>query len=395
MSKPAWEYLTTHLPEIRRATFPDPSSKTGTRPIGEPGLALLVYLSGQTNPQGEFFMTAKVMQEECDIATLRQVERLLAGFIHLGWITPTGKFNEYMGRGRPTPIYVLTLFPQYARLFAQTLHESDEIASLGTVEELSKANRQKDYKNFRQIEPEPEPDSEPEPRSVVSESARQEKAGIFADEVLTICIELEKEDMALRGEPILPGLVKRWKAEYPSLIADAIGKGHNDTAENVAEYCHNVRTEARTGRPATGAYRNYLPRPAQATNAPKRLCGRCGNKNRDIPGHVGRSTQYDLDPVTGSYVYTTCKQCNGTGYKELEPSPADDYFPTDEPADDYFHDEPTHEPTQERVSTDQDAYTYIPTPGGSADPQSGARNIRDIEKGLLLRLTKPIKPLPD
>jgi hypothetical protein len=392
MSKPAWEYLTTHLPEIRQAVLPNTGSK-----IGEPGLALLLYLSGQTNPQGEFFMTAKTMQEETGLATLRQVEKLLAGFVALGWITPTGETNRYMNRGRPTPVYVLTLFPQYARLFAQTLNKSEEIPSGGTVEELSKANRQKDYKNFRQIEPEPEPepDSEPEPRSVVSESARQEKAGIFADEVLTICIELETEDMALRGEPILPGLVKRWKAEYPSLIADAIGKGHNDTAENVAEYCHNVRTEARTGRPATGAYRNYLPRPAQVTNAPKRLCGRCGNKNRDIPGHVGRSTQYDLDPVTGSYVYTTCKQCNGTGYKELEPSPADDYFPTDEPADDYFHDEPTHEPTHERVSTDQDAYTYIHTPGGSADPQSGARNIRDIEKGLLLRLTKPIKPLPD
>ena len=392
MSKPAWEYLTTHLPEIRQAVLPNTGSK-----IGEPGLALLLYLSGQTNPQGEFFMTAKTMQEETGLATLRQVEKLLAGFVALGWITPTGETNRYMNRGRPTPVYVLTLFPQYARLFAQTLNKSEEIPSGGTVEELSKANRQKDYKNFRQIEPEPEPepDSEPEPRSVVSESARQEKAGIFADEVLTICIELETEDMALRGEPILPGLVKRWKAEYPSLIADAIGKGHNDTAENVAEYCHNVRTEARTGRPATGAYRNYLPRPAQVTNAPKRLCGRCGQKNRDIPGHVGRSTQYDLDPVTGSYVYTTCKQCNGTGYKELEPSPADDYFPTDEPADDYFHDEPTHEPTHERVSTDQDAYTYIHTPGGSADPQSGARNIRDIEKGLLLRLTKPIKPLPD
>jgi len=57
--------------------------------------------------------------------------------------------------------------------------------------------------------------------------------------------------------------------------------------------------------------------------------------------------------------------------------------------------EPTQVPTQERVSTDQSGNTYIPTPGGSADPQSGARDLGDITGQLLRKLAKPIKPLPD
>jgi hypothetical protein len=372
MSKPAWEYLTTHLPEIRQAVLPNTGSK-----IGEPGLALLLYLSGQTNTQGEFFMTAKAMQEETGLATLRQVEKLLAGFVALGWITPTGETNRYMNRGRPTPVYVLTLFPQYARLFAQTLNKSEKIPSGETVEELSKANGQKENDYFLESEPEPEPDSKSEPDSDSSDikSVRQEKEGINADEVMRICIELETESMTLRGAPILPGLVKGWKADYSRLIPQAIKDRPGDTADDVAWHCHNLRTEARTGVKAQGSYAGVLPRPAQvrqSSNAPKRVCGRCENKNRDIPGYEGLSTQWDIDPESGSYIYTRCKECNGTGHKELEP---------------------TQVPTQERVSTDQSDYIDIPPPVASADPQSGTRNIGDITGQLKRKLAKPIPPL--
>jgi hypothetical protein len=201
---------------------------------------------------------------------------------------------------------------------------------------------------------------------VVSESARQEKAGIFADEVLTICIELETEDMALRGEPILPGLVKRWKAEYPSLIADAIGKGHNDTAENVAEYCHNVRTEARTGRPAQGSYAGTLPRSATARKLPDAYKG-----------------------VEG------CLVCGGDGYGIVRD---DKGVPTTRKClckGGTWEGETTHETTHERVSTDQSANTDIPAPGATADPQSAARNLRDVTGQLTRKLSMPIKPLQE
>jgi hypothetical protein len=363
MSKPAWEYLTTHLPEIRQAVLPNTGSK-----IGEPGLALLLYLSGQTNPQGEFFMTAKTMQEETGLATLRQVEKLLAGFVALGWITPTGETNRYMNRGRPAPVYVLTLFPQYARLFTQTLHKSEEIPSGETVEELSKANGQKDYKNFREIEPEPEPepDSEPDSLSVVSKSARQEKEGINADEVLRICIELETEGMTLRGAPIMPGVIKKWKAEYPSAIAKAITERHGDTAEDIAWYCHNLRAETRTGRKAQGSYAGVLPRSVpgrQLPDAPKGMEG--------------------------------CLVCGGDGYGIVRD---DKGVPTSRKCvckGGTWEGETTQVPTQERVSADQSGNTYIPTPVASADPQSGARDLGDITGQLLRKLAKPIKPLPD
>lgn len=359
MSKPAWEYLTTHLPEIRQAVLPNTGSK-----IGEPGLALLLYLSGQTNPQGEFFMTAKTMQEETGLATLRQVEKLLAGFVALGWITPTGETNRYMNRGRPTPVYVLTLFPQYARLFTQTLHKSDEIPSGETVEELSKANGQKDYKNIREIEPEPEPepDSEPDSVSVVSKSARQEKAGISADEVMRICIELETEGMTLRGAPIQPGIVKAWKADYSRLIAEAIAKRQGDTADDVAWHCHNLRTEARTGRKAQGSYAGVLPRQAPVRTMPKPKEAR-----KDCPTCEGKG--YYLTDPTGVSKATSYCSCTMS--------------------------EPTQVPTQERVSADQSGNTYIPTPVASADPQSGARDLGDITDQLRRKLAKPIKPLQD
>ena len=56
---------------------------------------------------------------------------------------------------------------------------------------------------------------------------------------------------------------------------------------------------------------------------------------------------------------------------------------------------PTQVPTQERVSTEQSANTDIPSPSVSADPESGARDLRDITGQLMRRLSQPIRPLPD
>jgi hypothetical protein len=205
-----------------------------------------------------------------------------------------------------------------------------------------------------ETETETQTESESEPGSVVSESARQEKAGISVNEVLRICIEFESEGMRLRDKPILPGLVKAWKADYPTLIAQAIKDRPGDTAEELAWHCHDVRTEARTGRKAQGSYAGVIPR--AAAKAPKEKCPYCDG-----------SGFHELQPG-----YRKCVCIGGT-----------------------FTGEPTQEPTQERVSTDQGANTDIPAPGGSADPQSGARDLRDITGQLKRRLAQPIKPLPE
>lgn len=237
MSKPAWEYLTTHLPEIRRTVLPN----TG-RPIGEPGLALLLYLSGQTNKQGEFFMTAKVMQEETDIASLRQVEKLLAGFKALGWITPTGQTVEYMGRGRPTPVYVLTLFPQYADNYTRTLHKSDEIPSPQTGEKSSKPNMEKALPENYWSESEPQPQPEPQPREVGS--------GEEFDELLRKCIEWEIDNFQGTARD---GLLVTWRNRYTPIVTRALQERPTD---DLVLWCVELHIPGRTG------YRRNTNQPA-------------------------------------------------------------------------------------------------------------------------------------
>jgi hypothetical protein len=204
--------------------------------------------------------------------------------------------------------------------------------------------------------------TETEPGSVVSKSVEQEKEEINADEVLRICIEFETESQRLRNKPIQPGLIKRWKAEYPTIIAQAMKDRPGDTAEELAMHCHDLRTETWTGRPATGSYSNFLPRQAPVRTMPKPKEAR-----KDCPTCEGKG--YYLTDLTGVSKATSYCSCTMS--------------------------EPTQEPTQERVSTDQSGNTYIPTPGGSADPQSGARDLGDITGQLLRKLAKPIKPLPD
>ena len=172
--------------------------------------------------------------------------------------------------------------------------------------------------------------------------------------------------MTLRGAPIQPGIIKAWKADYSRLIPQAMKDRPGDSADDVAWYCHNLRTEARTGRQAQGSYAGTLPRPAQGRqlpNAPKGMegCLVCGGDGYGI--------------VRDDKGVATSRKCVCKGGT--------------------WQGEPTHEPTQERVSTDQSAYTDIHTPGASADPQSGARDLGDITDQLMRKYAKPIKPLPD
>jgi hypothetical protein len=158
MSRQAQDYLSEHLPEIRRATYTDTTKKTGTRHIGENGLALLVYLCDHTNREGVFFMSARSMQEGAGIATIREVRRLLAGFTELGWITPTGETVSYHGRGTPTPVYALTLLP------GVVVNAKSDLSSVPgdtpkTIEKTTEplTHKGENEKTDRKTEPEPEP----------------------------------------------------------------------------------------------------------------------------------------------------------------------------------------------------------------------------------------------
>jgi hypothetical protein len=274
MSKPAWEYLTNHLPEIRRAVLPN----TGSR-IGEPGLALLLYLSGQTNKKGEFFMTVKTMQEETDIATQRQVEKLLAGFIALGWITPTGESVEYMGRGRPTPVYCLTLFPQYAQQFARTLHESGEIPSAETVEKSSKANTEKALRKNNETESEPQP--EPDPQAGQGAGAW----GIEHDQLLTECLACEPTD----GDN---GRLVPWlKKQYRPIVLRALKER---PSPDLVRWCLDTRRGIEHAQP----------------HEPCKSCG-------DYTFHGGGDPLDGLKAVWTGSEYLPCPVCNPSPTSDL------------------------------------------------------------------------------
>jgi hypothetical protein len=292
MSEPAWEYLTTHLPEIRGAVLPNTGSK-----IGEPGLALLLYLSGQTNKQGEFFMTAKTMQEETGMATLRQVEKLLAGFVALGWITPTGETDRYMGRGRPTPVYVLTLFPQYAQLFAQTLHKSEEIPSPQTVEKLSKPNREKDYLKNNETESEPEPD----PQAGQGAGAW----GADHDQLLADCLACEPKE-GDKGQ-LVPWLIK----QYRPIVLRAL-KDRPDT--DLVGWCFSTRQEIQTPKRETPSPTSHAPNPSRPWD----------HASPDCPICNGQGTGNYWSDQEQKRVSWLCKCCPGGSYEGDEistPSP--------------------------------------------------------------------------
>lgn len=291
MSRPAWEYITTHLPEIRRTVLPNTGSK-----IGEPGLALLVYLSGQTNKKGEFFMTAKVMQEETDIATLRQVEKLLAGFIALGWITPTGETVEYMERGRPTPVYVLTLFPQYARQFARTLHESDELPSGETVEKTTKANNANALQKIGQTEPEPQPEPDPQAGRGAGEW------GAEHDQLLADIIDQEPTDRD-NGD-LVPWLIK----QHTPLVLRAIKER---PAPDLVRWCLDTRRGIQTRKRETTSPTSHAPDPSRPWDQASPDCPICN----------GQGTGNYWSDQEQKRVSWLCVCCPGGSYEGGEPSP--------------------------------------------------------------------------
>jgi len=108
MSNEALQYVAENLAQLRRFTYLDNGKE---KALGENGLALLVFLADASHIDlHTFFMTQRTMAEEIGCG-VRAVQKLLAGFIEVGWITATGEIIRYMGRGTPTPEYELTLVP--------------------------------------------------------------------------------------------------------------------------------------------------------------------------------------------------------------------------------------------------------------------------------------------
>lgn len=222
MSRQATDYLTEHLPEIRRATFSDTSKKTGVRHIGENGVALLLVLCDATNKDGVFYMSARTMQELAFISTVREVRRLLAGFTELGWITPTGETMSYQGRGTPTPIYALTLLPSVS------VNAKSDLSSVpGDTRKTAEKNLEpltdKGEKEKTDIKTEPEP--EPQPGAGGAWDKKH-------DQLLTDILACED----MRGDK---GQLKTWLVkQYKPLVVRAI---RDNPAPDLVAWCLDMR----------------------------------------------------------------------------------------------------------------------------------------------------------
>lgn len=334
MDKPAWAYVVENLRTIRQARFTDSTGKE--RPLGENGLALLMYLCDRVNSYGTVYMTAKTMSEDTGIH-LSALKRLLAGFEQLPnlttgepWLTRVGTVR-YQGRGSATVEYALTLVPDLwtGEVTGEPLEPrpgsplSHPTGSPLATRTETKANTgaEKAFSNVPEPEPQPHPKPEPHPqvRSVqVSEGGEMEKR---AGEIVTLCIGIER-DRTPRG--MGGGLLRKLQDEYLPRARKALRDFPSDTNQDLAlrcvadRYCEDYeQVKARSV--------SWRPRAPQVSPD----CPTCKGQG----WYLG---DYDHETNTSTRVTCSC----------------------------------TQDPTQERVSTDRGTNTSTPTTGATADPQS-------------------------
>jgi hypothetical protein len=341
MSKSAYVHLVEQIPAIRKMQFTD--SKGKPRHIGETGAWLLMYLCSELNKDGTFFMTAESMRELTGTSTVSEIRRLLAGFEQLGLITRTGEEISYLSRGRPTPVYAMTFVPGLWKKNPISSPLGSPLSSPGATNKNSaEPYAEKETALFSQIEPEPKPDPDPKPDpQPVSAGAGKEGGGSFL-EVLAGCMAWERTNFTGIDKG---GLAKTWEKDYRQIIPRVLADQNPQSTDEAVTMCVTQRNASRG---------LLMPTTSTSTTA-----------KRNDPGNT-----YGADP--------DCTLCDGWGYHQVRAD--DDMGWTNRKCvcAGGTH-TGTQEPTTKRVSTDESANTYIPTPGDTADPQSA---IRDLTKSL-------------
>lgn len=281
MSITATQYLAENLYDIRRATFTDETGRT--RGIGEDGLALLLYLCDRTNSRAVFFMTARTMSDETG-TTLRVVRRLLAGFEALGWIQRTGELVRYMGRGKPTPEYALTLVPglwENARIGAQLVPLQ---VPTGAPKNSEKPNGGSVSSVGDETEPEPQPEPQPS-HSTGTRSQRDTAAGAGGE---------------LR-EQIVRQCEQRRRETYPGIDRGGLARhwATKDRPNAVQAMREHPGADLETLVTATLALDSEYTPPAPPPAPRPPVCQVCQGKGEYSPMHS---------------VWLVCKDCNPDGH---------------------------------------------------------------------------------
>ena len=339
MSISACKWLKQNMPALRRVKYTDSSGRERNAFRGE-GFALAFYLCEASNKYGTVFMTRETMHEETGIAK-PEIERLLSAFIRGGFIAQVGE-DRYHDRGRLTPVYGLVGIPnEYKpdKIEAENALITIPLTIPGESKNLVKPIHGKDITNYSDPEPEPKPDPDPKPDPQPVSAGAGKEGGVSFLEVLAGCIAWERTNFVGidRG-----GLSKTWEKEYRQIIPTVLADQNPQSTEDAVNMCVTQRNASRG-----------LLMPATSTST---------TAKRDNP--------YGADP--------DCTHCNGEGLHMVRTDDDMGWTSRKCVCAGGTH-TGTQEPTTKRVSTDESANTYIPTPGDTADPQSA---IRELTKSL-------------
>lgn len=240
MSGAAWADVARHIPEIRR-----------TRGVGMTGLALMVVLADAVNKAGEVFMTGETMRELTGTSSTSEIYKMIARFVELGWLTPTGELNEYMGRGRPTPVYAWTFTPGIWK-GAPKESTSDRIGDEFVSEQVSVDSLETSLKPNNDAENESRNVSEPEPQpGTPGEPGRE--WGDKHEQIFSMVWAWEPHDND-RGR-----LQRHVRSDYRPIICNLVNRYPDGDADVLAEWAFSARNN---GRPAPVA------RPTPAPSMP-------------------------------------------------------------------------------------------------------------------------------
>jgi len=308
MSRHATDWLGENLAEITKTSMPN------GRGLGQDGMVLLFYFCDRANKESVFYMQVRTIMDETGLS-MTAVKRLMTQFEQLGWITRTGQEVRYMGRGKPTPEYALTLVNENAQ---NILTGAQKGAQLGTSTDV-KPNNGKAFTVSDDLELEPQPQLEPQPGDLG-------KGGEF-DELLRKCIEWELANYPGKAGT---GLLRTWRNEYTPIVTRAL---QDRPTEDLVLWSVELRTPGRTGyqrKPNQPAPLTHLDRPSDFEYPPMDERGRgapgcptCGGKGWYLHRENGRLGKSDCTCTTD----TTTERVSadlGTNTPVMEcPAPAD------------------------------------------------------------------------
>ena len=256
MSRRHTDWYWSHLNELQKVTFIDPTGKE--RSFLGHGLLLIGWLCDQArDDDGTVYASTREMSEQTAISQ-PSIKKLLAAFQQVGWLTKTGE-SRYMGRGTPTPVYEVSLC-NAATMGNQTpktkkrLQEKALETALGVsplvsqvVSPMTPLETVKPLQDTELTEnsvlypyPYPEPDPKPEPKSSRTDlaGAREGRGQGKGDleHLVSLCVHQDLDDRPPKGTPGAP-LLDKMQREYRRLVPSALQQFPNAEQADQVTWC--------------------------------------------------------------------------------------------------------------------------------------------------------------